>query len=386
MDRPIQYPGAIPLETDLLWTNRNVMLGLGFLFQDLIGTQTLAAALPCTQTATPSMGVLLGAGRIYSLQEVDATNYSSVLADTTHQVVKQGILKDPITLALAAPTTAGQSINYLIEASYADVDTNLVTLPYYNASNPGQAYSGPNGLGAAQATVRASQILLQAKAGTGAATGSQVTPTADSGYIGLYVVTVGYGATTVVNANITKIAASFLQQGPYQPLGSFVTPAELAATNATLASDIAAVDASLALLAPIHNPALTGNPTAPTPALTDNDTTIATTAFVQNVANGTQNLRPNGWKMDPDGFMEIWGEMTIAASGGTAIDFATECGAAFASACCGVQLTTCTASDSGSIGGIALGVPFVYAVSKAGFSADNTAGATINTYWHAVGF
>lgn len=385
MDRPIQYPGAIPLETDLLWTNRNVMLGLGFLFQDLIGTQTLAAALPCTQTATPSMGVLLGAGRIYSLQEVDATNYSSVLADTTHQVVKQGILHDPITLTLAAPTTAGQSINYLIEAAYAEVDGNLVTLPYYNASNPLEAYSGPNGLGAAQATVRYSEIQFATKAGTAAATGSQVTPTADAGYIGLYVVTVAYGASSIVSGNITQITANFLPQGPYvtpATLAYYATLVQLAATNATLASDFAAVNSALALLAPLANAQLTGNPTAPTPPVTDNDTTIATTAFVQNVANGTQNLAENGWKIQPGGFMEIWGKIVIPASGGVSVDFASLCGAAFSTVCWGIQLTATQTADSGA----GLGVPFSYAVSRTGFSADNTSGSVaIGTYFNAVG-
>ena len=35
--------------------------------------------------------------------------------------------------------------------------------------------------------------------------------------------------------------------------------------------------------APLDSPALTGNPTAPTPAMTDNDTSVATTAFVKSV-------------------------------------------------------------------------------------------------------
>lgn len=38
------------------------------------------------------------------------------------------------------------------------------------------------------------------------------------------------------------------------------------------------------LKAPLASPAFTGNPTAPTPAQNDNDTTIATTAFVANAA------------------------------------------------------------------------------------------------------
>lgn len=44
-------------------------------------------------------------------------------------------------------------------------------------------------------------------------------------------------------------------------------------------------------VAPVASPAFTGNPTAPTPSTSDNDTSIATTAFVQAVA---QTLFPVG--------------------------------------------------------------------------------------------
>jgi hypothetical protein len=45
--------------------------------------------------------------------------------------------------------------------------------------------------------------------------------------------------------------------------------------------EIGALQAVVAGLAPLASPPLTGNPTAPTPAPGDNDTSIATTAFVQ---------------------------------------------------------------------------------------------------------
>lgn len=48
----------------------------------------------------------------------------------------------------------------------------------------------------------------------------------------------------------------------------------------SLASQTDLVDA-LATLAPLGSPALTGNPTAPTPATSDNDVSIATTAYVR---------------------------------------------------------------------------------------------------------
>jgi hypothetical protein len=48
---------------------------------------------------------------------------------------------------------------------------------------------------------------------------------------------------------------------------------------------------------PVDSPAFTGNPTAPTATLGDNDTTIATTAFVQNQLSGVGAQFPSGTRM-----------------------------------------------------------------------------------------
>lgn len=48
-----------------------------------------------------------------------------------------------------------------------------------------------------------------------------------------------------------------------------------------LLADLAALEAADSTKAPLASPALTGNPTAPTPTPGDNDTSIATTAFVR---------------------------------------------------------------------------------------------------------
>lgn len=47
-------------------------------------------------------------------------------------------------------------------------------------------------------------------------------------------------------------------------------------------------------VAPLNSPHLTGDPWAPTPALGDNDTSIATTAFVQGTVNGVLSLSVAG--------------------------------------------------------------------------------------------
>ena len=89
MDRQIVWPGAIPLETDILNTNRNMMVALGRLAMDVLGTGTLVAGLACAPTSVPGMAVNIGPGAIYSLQNIDNTAYSSLAADTTDQVVAQ---------------------------------------------------------------------------------------------------------------------------------------------------------------------------------------------------------------------------------------------------------------------------------------------------------
>lgn len=209
MDRQIVFPGQIPLETDLLNTNRNVLVGIGMLALDILGSSTVSNGLACTQLGVPALSVQVAPGRLYVLQNVDGTAYSSLPADTTHQILKQGILLDAVQLACPAPVTAGFSVNYLIQATYQDVDTSSVTLPYYNASNPTQAYSGPNNSGTPQATQRKGTVVLTAKAGIAAATGSQTTPAPDAGYLGLYVVTVAFGQATILNANIATYSGAF---------------------------------------------------------------------------------------------------------------------------------------------------------------------------------
>jgi hypothetical protein len=215
LDRIIVYPGAIPQDTDLLSQSRNVLVGLGSALQDILGSSTICAGLPCTQTAVASLAVLVGAGRIYSLQNIDGTGYGSLAADTTHQIVKQGIQADAVTISTPAPGTAGQSINYLIEASYQDVDSGAVVLPYYNASNPAVPYSGPGGAGTPQNTVRRGGIIVQAKAGTPATTGTQTTPAADAGFVPLYVVTVANGQSTVLAANIAVHGSAPFNSGTF---------------------------------------------------------------------------------------------------------------------------------------------------------------------------
>ena len=83
----------------------------------------------------------------------------------------------------------------------------------------------------------------------------------------------------VALAGDTMTGSLVLNGDPSVALGAVTKQYVDAAVGATVTK--AYVDAADALRAPIASPAFTGNPTAPTPTAGDNDTSIATTAFVQ---------------------------------------------------------------------------------------------------------
>ena len=208
MDRQTVYPGSIPLDTDILSIQRNTMVALGFLAQAALGSSTVVDGLVCAPTTVPSMSVLVGPGSILALATVDATAYGSLGADSTDPLVKMGVNIANTSLTMTAPVSAGTSINYLIEAAFLEADTNSVVLPYYNAANPAAPYSGPSNSGTPHNTQRTQRVQLQLKAGTPATTGTQTTPAVDSGWTGLYVVTVAYAQTTIVSGNISIAAGA----------------------------------------------------------------------------------------------------------------------------------------------------------------------------------
>lgn len=243
MDRQIVYPGAIPLETDLLNTNKYAMMGLAKLAAALMGSNTYLHGLACIPSSPASMVVNVAKGQIYSLQNVDGTAYSSLAADTTNTILKQGVILGSTAFTLTAPTTAGQSINYLIQIAYSDTDSGATVLPYYNAANPSVAYSGPNNAGTAQNTVRSGACTVALKAGVAATTGTQTTPAADTGYTAAWVITVAQGATTITASSIAVAA-----NAPFLPATGIFSAVQQGAM--TYAADTGAANAYAASFSP----------------------------------------------------------------------------------------------------------------------------------------
>ena len=117
MDRKIVYTGEVPLGDDFLNSEKNTMIAIGMALKAILGTATIIDGLACTPTGPASMQVQVGPGSIHALENLDSTTYGDINADTTHQLVKQGLSLDNTLLGCPAPSTTGNSINYLIQVA-----------------------------------------------------------------------------------------------------------------------------------------------------------------------------------------------------------------------------------------------------------------------------
>lgn len=216
MRRPITQIGQSIYEWLFTRPAQDNMVALSKLSAAVLGTTTQFNGLAVSPTSPASLQVSVAPGEVYMLAALEATAYGTLAADTTHQIVKQGISLDATLLTLTAPGVSGQSINYLIQATFQETDisvdptngTSPVVLQFYNDSNPTVPYNGPNNTGQTSNTFRQGSVVLSAKAGISATTGSQVTPSPDSGYVGVAVVTVANGQTTITSGNITAYSGA----------------------------------------------------------------------------------------------------------------------------------------------------------------------------------
>jgi hypothetical protein len=233
VNRTFVYPSVISQDTDILSVNQNVMIALGYLAQMMVGTGTYVSGLACT----PGAGAVnVGPGCITALSQIDPNAYGS-LGTNTAALMKMGINVGTTILNTPAPGTAGQSINYLIEAIFSEADTGSAVLPYYNAANPALPFSGPSNSGGTNYTVRAETVTLVAKAGTANTTGSQTTPAVDTGYTALWVATATWGSATPTIAQVSGapfipyslgvLSPGFKNQLVYNSNSTFVVPSNV---------------------------------------------------------------------------------------------------------------------------------------------------------------
>ncbi len=206
MNRRIVYAAQIPLSGDFLQAQKDALQALGQLAQDVMtsaATPSLLVGLACTPTNPATMTVNLGPGSVYQQGASDGTAFGSLLADST-TVMQQGYSTASRNLGgFVAPGVAGQTINYLVQVQFQQVDSRPLALPYFNSANPQVPLVGPGGSGSPQNTDRTAALAVQVVAGAAAATGSQTTPPVTSGWLPAYVIGVAYGQTSIGAPNIT---------------------------------------------------------------------------------------------------------------------------------------------------------------------------------------
>ncbi len=226
MDRGIVYPSSIPLDTDNLYPQRAAMEAIGWLMQALWGSPNNAFVfgLGCTPSG---MNAVVGPGGIVVTTVVDANQYGSLPANT-NALVKMGINQTSTTFPITAPTTTGDSINYLIQGLFLEQDGSALVLPYYNAANPSVTYAGPQNDGISQNTRRMQTVSLESLAGTPAPTGSQTTPTPTAGWTPLWVVTVAEGQSSLTASDISPYPGA-----PFASPSSPILTLSLGASPAT---------------------------------------------------------------------------------------------------------------------------------------------------------
>lgn len=165
-------------------------LALGLLARGLVGDSSL---LVSDLSYPGGLTLRLSPGFFTSQEQISSVD--------SRLMTKMAMLVEDHDLAFAAPGSAGNSINYLVQCRYVDVDTGTDNLPTYDPFNPHAPGSLMVGL-----------LEINVKAGTEATTGAQTTPAADSGWTGVLVVSVADTTTDISSSEITAVAT--------QPVGA----------------------------------------------------------------------------------------------------------------------------------------------------------------------
>lgn len=168
----------------------------------------------------------------------------------------------------------------------------------------------------------------------------------------------------------------------------------------TVAVHPAGLNAALTVKAPLLSPALTGTPTAPTPAAGDASSRIATTAFIKGAMQGlegqiaglipvsaftgtNQSLTQNGYQKLPGGLILQWGQFwedTLVLPPGGAVTRSLVFPIGFSSAC--LQVICCSTLDHVMVAATNL----TKTGFTASFSTDTTMNMNLSTRYLAIGF
>lgn len=209
MDRPILYDQASARDYDMLNALRFALYSVAQVTKTLLGsTDTIITNPNAAPTVPASLSINLGAFDIYQQADVDAAAYGSIAADM-RQTMQQGFAPSQQITLNTTGLGAGQSRWALIEATFSQVDSipgddpNDGVLPYLNVNDPsGPPWAGPSNSGATQNTLRSGVASVRVVYGNIAATGSEVPPNPDTGYVPLYLIDLSFGQTQITSGEI----------------------------------------------------------------------------------------------------------------------------------------------------------------------------------------
>jgi hypothetical protein len=180
------------------------MIELCSLAQAILGDATQLSGFDCTPSTIPDLNVHVAGGTIFKMADVLETAIgelpTQIPADTT-QILKYATQLASTPFAIVPPTTPGFSRNDIIQFNFQEVDGDLVNVPFWN----GVTGNVPNPPIFADKNVkRLTNVIISVKAGTPAATGTQTTPTPDTGYVAAWIITTAQGQTQITGADINE--------------------------------------------------------------------------------------------------------------------------------------------------------------------------------------
>lgn len=296
MDRVQNYNLQTPLTADDLNKERDyTAIALGKIVSALLGQGTVVSDLAATAVASTTVPtVQLSDGQLYELATLDPTAFGSLPVGSfpsTANVMKQGLLLasrgDVNTFELTPPGTSGESIIYLLEAQYSDLDTDIQTITFYNVSDP------TNPTTATEPRIREGTINFVLKAGI--ASSSPAAPSADVGYVPLYNIEVAYGQTVLSQSNITVApGAPFLSQKLFGLMNGSGTVDVPALTTSGLITANAGIDVPSGQTATVAGTLdVTGTATVPTATASGQAVNFGQSSAGLSLRNQTANRALN---------------------------------------------------------------------------------------------
>ena len=419
------YPAEVLANNDLLTAECFRMADVSCLAQAILGAgisnASLASGLACTPTSPPSFSVDIAPGTIYSYVEYDATPYpadgSGLPADTTDMLYKQGInLQKTVIPSLTAPVSG--TLFYLIQAQLSTTDNFSTTRQYYNPDTP----QTPITLSAN--SVRQDSVSFTVKSSSGGI------PSPDSGFIGLWVVTVASTDTSITSGMIAQYSsgvsfinetltqkisqatadARYMQVANFQ-IGDYIYGNDSGSANTyvlTLSPALGSLVAGTYVRVLIANTntgssTLNINGLGATNITLSNGASLFATAIVAGmiaefIYNGTNfelqnpNLKvsgsTNGYQVLPGGMILQWGSLTIPASSTPSANASVTFPGSFGTAVYSIT-TSYANSPNGTSAALTTGA---FSATTSGFTfqidtaqVSSTITSNVLCYWQAIG-